>query len=356
MITHIVGNRPQFVKLAPLYHEFQKAGYQQNIIHSGQHYDENMSDVFFEELGIPAPYVNLEAGGGSHAQMTAKAMIGLEKELLDKKPELVILYGDTNTTLAGAVVASKLCIPIAHVEAGPRTHDKRNPEECNRIATDHLSSVLFCPDAASLQNLQKEGLGEIACMTGDIMYDTYLSIAGQAAQEHGQEEIIVMTWHRQENTADKARMESVLNLVEQLESKVVCPLHPRTRKCLMQFELLERAESIANLEIIEPVGYVEMVALMNRAKLILTDSGGVSKESSFAGARCLFMLNLDIWEDLLREDWIHKVDPENEESVSEALRIAKDAKRVAPEDRPKYYGDGHAAAKMVQELRSRKLI
>ncbi len=356
MITHIVGNRPQFIKLAPLYHELNRMGYQQNIIHSGQHYDENMSDVFFEELGIPAPYVNLAAGGGSHAQMTAKAMIGLEKELLDKKPELVILYGDTNTTLAGAVVASKLCIPIAHVEAGPRTHNKANPEECNRVATDHLSTILFCPDDVSLQNLQREGLGEIACMTGDIMYDTYLSIAGRAVQEDAQEEIIVMTWHRQENTADRARMESILHLVERLGSKVVCPLHPRTKKCLAQFGLLEKAESIANLEIIEPVGYVEMVSLMNRAKLILTDSGGVSKESSFAGAKCLFMLTLDVWEDLMQEDWIHKVNPEDEESVNEALRIAEGAKRVAPEDRPRYYGDGHAAAKMVQELKNRKLI
>lgn len=356
MITHIVGNRPQFIKLAPLYHELKRGGYQQDIIHSGQHYDENMSDVFFEELGIPAPYVNLAAGGGSHAQMTAKAMIGLEKELFDKKPELVILYGDTNTTLAGAVVASKLCIPIAHVEAGPRTHNKANPEECNRVATDHLSTILFCPDDVSLQNLQREGLGEIACMTGDIMYDTYLSIAGRAVQEDAQEEIIVMTWHRQENTADRARMESILHLVERLGSKVVCPLHPRTKKCLTQFGLLEKAESIANLEIIEPVGYVEMVSLMNRAKLILTDSGGVSKESSFAGAKCLFMMTLDVWEDLMREDWIHKVNPEDEESVNEALRIAEGAKRVAPEDRPQYYGDGHAAAKMVQELKNRKLI
>lgn len=356
MVTHIVGNRPQFIKLAPLYHELMKAGYEQNIIHSGQHYDENMSDVFFEELGIPAPYVNLAAGGGSHAQVTAKAMIGLEEELLDKKPKLVILYGDTNTTLAGAVVASKLGIPIVHVEAGPRTHNKENPEECNRVATDHLSTILFCPDAVSLQNLQREGLGETACMTGDIMYDTYLSIAGQTVQENAQEEIIVMTWHRQENTADRERMESILHLVEGLGSKVICPLHPRTRKCLTQFGLLERAESIANLELIEPVGYVEMVTLMNRAKLILTDSGGVSKESSFAGARCLFMLDLDVWEDLMREDWIHKVDPENEESVKEALRFAECAERVAPEKRPKYYGDGHAAAKMVQELIDRKLI
>ncbi len=359
MIMHIVGNRPQFIKLAPLYRALELAGYQQNIIHSGQHYDENMSDIFFEELGIPSPCVNLEAGGGSHAQMTAKAMTGLEEQLLKSKPELVILYGDTNTTLAGAVVASKLCIPIAHVEAGPRTRDKRNPEECNRIVTDHLSDILFCPDSESLANLQGEGLGEKAYMTGDIMYDTYLSISGRMEKDdmpEETEEIILMTWHRQENTSDKKRMACVLDLVERLESKVVCPLHPRTRKCLAQFGLLERAQSIPNLEMIDPVGYVEMVKLMNRARLILTDSGGVSKESSFAGAKCLFMLNLEVWKDLLREGWIHQVNPENAESVEAAAAFAKKAVHVAPAQRPRYYGDGHAAEKMVQELRRRNLI
>lgn len=358
MITHIVGNRPQFIKLAPLYHELEKAGYEQNIIHSGQHYDENMSDVFFEELGIPAPEVNLLAGGGSHAQMTAKTMVGLEQELLDRKPELVILYGDTNTTLAGAVTAAKLCIPIAHVEAGPRVHDKENPEECNRIVTDHLSDILFCPDAVSMENLQREGLGHLAHITGDIMYDTYLSIAKKASggQDASDEEIIVMTWHRQENTVDRERMESILRLVERLECKVVCPLHPRTRKCLEAYGLLGRAEAIANFEIIEPVGYVEMVTLMNRAKLILTDSGGVSKESSYAGAKCLFMLELDVWEDLVRDGWIHKFNPQDEESVAEALRFAAVAERVRPEERPRYYGDGHAAEKMIKALEEGGLI
>lgn len=358
MITHIVGNRPQFIKLAPLYRELEKAGYAQNIIHSGQHYDENMSDVFFAELEIPAPEVNLLAGGGSHAGMTAKAMVGLERELLAKKPDLVVLYGDTNTTLAGAVTASKLCIPIAHVEAGTRVHDKTNPEECNRIVTDHLSNILFCPDVISMENLQREGLGHLSHITGDIMYDTYLSVADRVSrsQEIPQEETIVMTWHRQENTADRERMESILRLVERLESKVVCPLHPRTKKCLASYGLMERAEKIANFEIIEPVGYMEMVALMNRAKLILTDSGGVSKESSYAGAKCLFMLELDVWEDLVRDGWIHKFNPQDEESVARALRFAAQAERVPMEERPRYYGDGHAAEKMVKALEAAELI
>ncbi len=356
MITHIVGNRPQFIKLAPLYQELDKAGCGQNIIHSGQHYDENMSDVFFEELGIPAPYVNLKAGGGSHAQMTARIMTGLEEELLKTNPELVILYGDTNTTMAGAVVAAKLCIPIAHVEAGPRVHCRENPEECNRIVTDHLSDILFCPDEISMENLRREGLGDRAYRTGDIMYDTYLSIAEKTEQEPVQEEIIVMTWHRQENTSDKERMDSILNLVAQLDDKVVCPLHPRTRKCLAQYGLLEKAEALPNFEMIDPVGYLEMVGLMQRARLILTDSGGVSKESAYAGAKCLFMVELDIWEDLVREDWIHKVDPQDQTKVAEALKFAREAKHVPLPDRPRYYGDGHAAAKMVRALRERQLL
>lgn len=356
MITHIVGNRPQFIKLAPLYHALERAGYQQNIIHSGQHYDENMSDVFFEELGIPAPYVNLQAGGGSHAQMTAKAMTGIEQELLEKKPSLVVLYGDTNTTMAGALVTSKLCIPTVHVEAGPRLHSKQNPEECNRIVTDHLSDILFCPDELSVKNLQSEGLSEKAYMTGDIMYDTYLEISNNIDKAAQAQEVIVMTWHRQENTSSKERMESILQLVERLGEKVICPLHPRTRKCLMEFDLWERAKAIENFEIIEPVGYVEMVTLMQRARLILTDSGGVSKESSYAGAKCLFMMDVEVWEDLVQIDWIHKVNPEKEESLKEALMFAKEAKRVPQTGRPRFYGDGHAADKMVQALREKQFL
>ncbi len=356
MITHIVGNRPQFIKLAPLYHALEKAGYEQNIIHSGQHYDENMSDVFFEELGIPAPYVNLQAGGGSHAQMTAKAMVGIEQELADKKPALVVLYGDTNTTMAGALVTSKLCIPTAHVEAGPRLHSKQNPEECNRIVTDHLSDILFCPDELSVRNLRAEGLHEKAHMTGDIMYDTYLEISDKIDRTPQDEEMILMTWHRQENTSSKERMESILNLVERLGEKVICPLHPRTRKCLTEYGLWQRAQRIENFEIIEPVGYVEMVTLMQKAKLILTDSGGVSKESSFAGAKCLFMMDVDVWEDLAQIDWIHKVNPQKEDSLETALSFARKAKRIPREERPRFYGDGHAADKMVQALREGNFI
>lgn len=355
MIVHVVGNRPQFIKLAPLYHELQDRGYEQCIIHSGQHYDANLSEVFFEELNIPCPCVNLMIGSGSHAQMTAKAMVGLEEELQRIAPELVVLYGDTDTTLAGALVASKLNIKIAHVEGGTRTHHKENPEECNRIVTDHLSDLLLCPDNISVENVQKEGLGSISFCTGDIMYDTFLSVAKKQKKEK-EEEIILVTWHRQENTISKERMESIISFLRKLDGKIVCPMHPRTRKCLKEYKLWDEIQKIDNLKIIEPVGYMEMVSLMQSARLIVTDSGGVSKESSFAGAKCLFMVDLDVWEDLMRTGWILKVDPENESSVEKALTFAKEAKRVEENERPKFYGDGHTAKKIADLLEEKSMI
>lgn len=354
MIVHIVGNRPQFIKLAPLHHEIERRNYDQCIIHSGQHYDANLSEIFFEELGIPKPYINLKVGSGSHAEITARAMLGLETELLKLAPDLVILYGDTNTTLAGALVASKLNIPIAHVEAGTRTHHKENPEECNRIVTDHLSDILFCPDKVALHCLEQEGLSEQSFCTGDVMYDTFLWAA--SAQEEQQEEITLMTWHRQENTESRERMEAIIQFIQKLSGKIICPLHPRTQKCLKTFGLWDEIQGVSNLEIIEPVGYLEMAALMQRARLIVTDSGGVSKESSFAGAKCLFMLDLDVWGDLMEAGWIQKVNPEDESSVKEALLFAEEAVRVKEEDRPRFYGDGHAAVKMVDLLKEKNLI
>ena len=353
-IMHLVGNRPQFIKLAPLYHELQNRGYKQYIVHSGQHYDASMSEIFFQELNIPKPNVNLQVGSGSHAEITGGVMLALERELQKQKPSLVILYGDTDTTLAGAVATVKLHIPIAHVEGGARTHNRDNPEECNRIVTDHLSNIIFCPDRSAMQSAEKEGLADRSYLTGDIMYDTFLSVRGQNNISH--DEIILMTWHRQENTADKDRMRSILRFIQRLDGRIVCPLHPRTRKYLQEFGLWQEAVDIDNLEIIEPVGYIEMVSLMNRAKLIVTDSGGLSKESSYAGAKCLFMLGLDLWDDLVNDGWIVKVDPQEPSSVNAALAFANQARHIPEEERPKYYGDGHTAAKIVDLLERHSLI
>ncbi len=353
-IIHIVGNRPQFIKLAPLYKELKSRNYGQCIIHSGQHYDANMSEVFFHELNIPQSDLNLKVGSGSHAEITSGVMLGLERELNKLRPDLIILYGDTDTTLAGALVASKLNIPMAHVEGGVRTHHKENPEECNRIVADHLSDILFCPDRASLESAVKEGMQEKAFLTGDIMYDTFMSM--NTRNKEVSEEIILMTWHRQENTETRSRMSSIIEFIKKLDGKIICPMHPRTQKCLKNFDLWNEIESIANLQIVEPVGYMEMIELMNSARLIVTDSGGVSKESSFAGAKCIFMLDLDIWEDLVSNRWILKMNPEDDMSVASALAFAKEAVRVDGSERPKFYGDGHAAVKMVDLLEKHRFI
>jgi len=353
-IMHVVGNRPQFIKLAPLYREMLHRGYKQLILHSGQHYDDNLSDIFFRELNIEMPYKNLGIGSGSHAEMTARALMGLEKEMAEIKPCLVVLYGDTDTTLAGALAASKLNIPIVHVEGGIRTYNKHNPEECNRITVDHLSRIIFCPDIFSMKCAQKEGLERIAHNTGDIMFDTFLEMSNE--KKTNDKPIILMTWHRQENTDSVERMESILAFIEKIEDKIVCPMHPRTVNCLKKFKLWERAKSINNYEIIDPVGYIDMINLMQRAKLILTDSGGVSKESSFAGAKCIFFADLDIWTDLVRVKWIYKMNPQNEEMIKEALAFAREAQRVNRENRPCFYGDGKAAVKMVDLLEQERLI
>lgn len=355
MIIHIVGNRPQFIKLAPLYHELEKRGYTQEILHSGQHYDANLSDLFFEELDIKCPFENLQVGSGTHAETTAKVMMGTERILLDNRPELVIVYGDTDTTLGASLAASKLGIPIAHVEGGTRTYSNNNPEEQNRIVTDHLATILFCSDNNSVECARKEGLMSKAHCTGDIMYDTFLQVQSKISTAN-QEDIVLMTWHRQENTCSKDRMLSIINFVSKLEGHIICPLHPRTEKCLKQFELWDSFTNLTNVDVIKPVGYVEMCNLMNRARLILTDSGGLSKESSFAGAKCLFMLDLNIWQDLLDCNWIQKVNPEDFDSVNVAIEFAKKAKRIMRKDCPKYYGDGHAAKKMVDLLQNCNMI
>ena len=350
MITHIVGNRPQFIKLAPVYAELKNRGYEQSIIHSGQHYDKNMSDVFFEELGLPAPDVNLGVGSGSHAEMTGRAMVGVEKTLTDMNPELVILYGDTDTTLAAAIATKKLNIPIAHVEGGIRTYNKTNPEEANRVLTDHISDIIFCPTKASVVDGEKEGLGDRLVYSGDVMYDTYLMVSGRQGNTGTSEDIVLMTWHRAENTSTKERMSAILDLVEKMPYKVVCPLHPRTVKCLQNFELWDRAVSIRNFAIEEPVGYFQMVKYMNQARIILTDSGGLSKESSFAGIKCLFMVDIDVWRELMDIDWIHKFDPESEQDVIKAIEIANRAERVELDKRPMFYGNGKAAAIIADEI------
>lgn len=357
-IMQIVGNRPQFIKLAPVSKEIRKRGYEEVIIHSGQHFDENMSDVFFKELNIPKPDRNLHIFGGSHAEMTAKMMIAVEDVLLEYMPLLVIVYGDTNTTLAAAVVARKLNIPIVHIEAGPRTGNKNNPEEINRVIVDHISELLCAPDRSSYQNLLEEGLADRVFFAGDVMYDVFVQTRERvdsanvlAKYSLEKDRYVLMTWHRQENTTDIVTVRRIVELLEQIEEKIVCPLHPRTKKVLLQFELWERILAIPDLYIIDPVGYLDMVALTANCRMILTDSGGLSKESFFAGVRCLFMVDLRVWPELEDSGWICHMYEDNKRNIEYIKEVF--AGETPDNVRQNFYGDGNAAAIIVGEMEKR---
>ena len=352
IIMHIVGNRPQFIKLAPVSKELQCRGYKDIIIHTGQHYDADMSDILFKELGIGEPAENLGTGSGTHAEITAKAMVGVEKACMKYNPSAVVLYGDTDSTLAAALACRKLNIPIAHVESGTRSYKKSNPEEINRIIVDHISDIRFCPDYPSVENLKKEGITKNVFFTGDVMYDTFLQTSRKTPKEDllekyqlEKDNFVLMTWHRQENTDNIDKVIQIVSFLEKIKSKIVFPVHPRTKKVLYKYDLWERISGIENLIMIEPIGYDEMVYLQINCKIILTDSGGLSKESVFAGAKCLYMVALNVWPDLEQAGWIIHVDFDSEESIKNALSQIQ--KKKAGKQDVAFYGNGHAAEKIA---------
>ncbi len=356
MIMHIVGNRPQFIKLAPVSKELQRRGYRQVVIHTGQHYDENMSEVFFEELGILKPDQNLGIGSGTHAQMTGRAMIEIEKALEDHRPDCVILYGDTDSTLAGAIATVKMNVPIVHIEAGIRTGKLKNPEEANRIVTDHLSDMLFCSDAASVRNLRAEGIADHVYQVGDVMYDTFLqyrkSEGGTVLKKHGlkQDGYALMTWHRQENTHSRERMRQIIGFLKKTRRQIVCPMHPGTRAKLVEYDLMEELEELPDVLILPPVGYADMMELMVNAHIILTDSGGVSKESYFAGVKCILMVDLNLWPDLMKANWITKLDFDSEASIRDALLRMEEKRDGETAVLPDIYGRGDASERIADIL------
>lgn len=356
MIMHIVGNRPQFIKLAPVLKEIGKRGYHQIIIHTGQHYDENMSDVFFRELKIPNPDKNLAIGSGTHAQMTGKAIIEIEKVLKEYLPDCVLLYGDTDSTLAGAIATVKMNIPIVHIEAGIRTGGLENPEEANRIVTDHLSDVLFCSDFSSMNNLKKEGICDSVYQVGDVMYDTFLQYRNSESQillknyNLEKDGYVLMTWHRQENTDNRDKMMQIIQFLKRIDNRIVYPMHPRTKAKLIEYQLLEELKELTNIYILPPIGYIEMIKLMTNAHIILTDSGGVSKESFFAGVRCILMVDLELWPDLTERHWITKIDFDSETSINRALNLIKSKRNKDDLELPEIYGSGDASIKIVDIL------
>jgi UDP-N-acetylglucosamine 2-epimerase (non-hydrolysing) len=288
-ILHVVGARPNFMKAAPVHAALSKiAGCRQTVVHTGQHYDANMSDVFFGQLGLPEPDLNLAVGSGSHAQQTAEIMQRFERVVLDAKPDLVAVYGDVNSTLAAAVVCAKLNVPVAHVEAGLRSGDRTMPEEINRLVTDQLSDLLFTPSADADQNLAREGIdGGKVHLVGNVMIDTLVRLLPLAEiASVPSSPYVLVTLHRPSNVDDLAWLGELLSVLSALASrmKVIFPVHPRTRARLGEMKVVP---SSANLQWLDPLPYLEFLALQKSAAAVITDSGGIQEETTFLGVPCL---------------------------------------------------------------------
>lgn len=358
MIMHIVGNRPQFIKLAPISRELRKRNIEEIIIHTGQHYDTNMSDIFFEQLEIPKPIENLQIGSGTHAQMTAKAMIGIENSIEKYKPDCVVIYGDTDTTLAAGLVASKMQVPIVHIEAGVRTYNMNNPEECNRLVVDHLSTYLCTPNEVSKTNLIKEGISdEKICFSGDVMYDEFLYVLNSENLEWSQksnlpEKYAVLTWHRQENTCSYSRMKKIIDFLNEIDYDIVFPMHPRTKKVLSEYGLDKELAKLERIHVVDPVGYFEMVYLLKNCDFVISDSGGISKETSFVDKVCIFLIDFDPWPELEKAGYICKVDVDNSDMLKrgkEVIKKIKNGEEVITCSKD-FFGNGMASSKVVDVI------
>lgn len=353
-IFTVIGARPQFVKAAALSRVFEQYDdIEEVVVHTGQHFDYNMSEVFFEEMKIKKPSINLDINGVSHGKMTGRMMEKLEEQMLLTKPDLVLVYGDTNSTLAGSIAASKLGIKVAHVEAGLRSFNWEMPEEINRILTDRVSSFLFCPTEIAKKNLQLEGFDNFAAkveVVGDVMYDAALHYQAQIDAEdiaawNLNENYILCTLHRAENTDSAEKLKIIvdtLNEIHQSEMQVVIPLHPRTKQKLIDYGLT------LHVKLINPVGYFDMIKLMSNASLIITDSGGVQKEAYFFKKKCVTLRTETEWLELVNEG-VNALTEINSlqirQKVSDMLR-----RKVSFDNN--LYGNGDASQKICEILRN----
>lgn len=351
-IITVLGARPQFIKAAPLSEVIRKR-HEEKIVHTGQHYDYQMSNVFFEELGIPKPDYFLGVGSKQHGAQTGEMLSGVEEVLLKEKPDWVLVYGDTNSTLAGALAAAKLHIPIAHVEAGLRSYNRQMPEEVNRVLTDHVSTLLFCPTDQAVQNLKQEGVTEGVVRTGDVMADALYYHARRAEERRLAENLryprksyLLATVHRAENTDDMNRLEGIINAFAQIDGHIVLPLHPRTKKLLLgcQMSIPE------NVEVIEPVGYMEMILLEKGAELILTDSGGVQKEAYLWKVPCVTLRDETEWVETVHTGW-NTLAGANTETIVSA--VARYRNNPLPSYLENLYGNGRASEEIVRSMEER---
>lgn len=348
-IASIVGARPQFIKAAALSRELRKH-HEEILIHTGQHYDHTMSGVFFDGLELPEPDFNLGVGSGHHGAQTGAMLAAIEEVLISRDPDWVLVYGDTNSTLAGALAAAKLHLPVVHVEAGLRSFNRRMPEEVNRVIADHLSALLLCPSKTAVDNLAAEGITGGVHVVGDVMHDV-LNWAKERVQARGEEcrerlnvpsqPYLLATVHRSENTDDPERLNGILSAFNALEEPVVFPVHPRTRKVLNSGGAGRLG---AHIRLIEPLGYFDMVTLSLSARLILTDSGGLQKEAYWLGVPCVTLREETEWVETVQHGW-NVLAGANPEKILHSVRSL-----TRPDARPALYGEGCVAAKCVELL------
>jgi len=349
-ILTVIGARPQFIKCAPVSREIRK-NFKEILVHTGQHYDDEMSKVFFEQLKIPKPNYNLNVGSSSHAVQTAMIMIGLEKVIMKNNPDLIIIYGDTNSTLAGALVGAKLHILIAHIEAGLRSFNKNMPEELNRITADHYSNFLFCPSQTAVNNLKNEGIKRNVFMVGDVMKDAVLDNINRADSReickrfdlNSNEPFYFLTIHRQENTDDPERFKRIIKILSKIKCKVIFSVHPRTRKIIKENKFIIPS----NVVLINPVNYLESLVLQKMAKIIITDSGGIQKEAFFLHTPCITLRD--------ETEWVETViDGKNIIVGTDLIKFRKAedtfSNRTLNFNSNDYYGDGKASKKIVEIL------
>jgi UDP-N-acetylglucosamine 2-epimerase len=346
-VLTVVGARPQFIKAAPV-SRILRAKHDEFLLHTGQHYDDAMSDLFFRQLSIPQPDRNLDVGSGPHGAQTGAMLAGIEAVSLELRPDWILVYGDTNSTLAGALAAAKLHIPIAHVEAGLRSYDRRMPEEVNRVVADHLSALLLCPTDTAVANLTREGIVSGVLMVGDVMFDafrqnldqarsmtTVLTDLGLAAGGYQ-----LLTVHRAENVDEPEHLKSILSGVAASGRPTVFPAHPRTQAAMSA----SGVQVGSNVRVIDPVGYLEMLRLEDGAEAIVTDSGGVQKEAYFAGHPCITLRERTEWTETVSAGWNVLVGTEPD-AIARAMREFRPAG-----NRPDLFGDGHAAERVVEAL------
>lgn len=389
-IMTIIGARPQFIKAAAVSRvvevcRAQGGELKEIIVHTGQHYDDNMSQIFFDELEIPKPDYNLGIGGGSHGQNTGRMLEAIESVLLEERPDWVLVYGDTDSTLAGALAAAKLHIPMAHVEAGLRSFNRRMPEEINRVLTDHAAALLFAPTRTAIENLRKEGFSNIVqdafpsdpsqlqsiqsfqlpavINVGDVMYDAALFYAAKAEKQSRiiqslgltPKNYVLATVHRAENTDDPDRLKAIVATLAEISNDfpVILPLHPRTRNKLKTLDQEFIAHCSSLITMIDPLGYLDMVMLEKNAAVIATDSGGVQKEAFFHGVPCVTLRKETEWVELLELGWNRLAPPDSAQAM---VRIVRDAMSSPSASDAKPYGKGNSAELIVEALTNKNSL